>query len=240
MTTGARNPTRLSALHHSHVGLNATMVERDGWQQPEAYDSVQRELAALRESVGLCDVSAQGKLLLQGQGLDGFLEDVLEAEGAPEVGRVQASELPVDAGPERVVVLRLAEDEATMLTGVNRATAVLGSLTEDRQDCLHVSDVTSAYSAVRVAGPSGPTLLASLTDVDLSAAAFPDLTCAEVKLAEVYGLLMRVDRAGTSSYDVLFGLEYGVYVWEALLDAAQEYGGSPVGFLAMERLISGT
>ena len=94
----AWKPYRHSALHHSHVDLGATMVERDGWQQPATYGTEERELATLRESVGLCDVSAHGKLLLQGDGLDATLREAFEAEGVPEVGRVPLNRPPDDSG----------------------------------------------------------------------------------------------------------------------------------------------
>ena len=234
----AWKPYRHSALHHSHVDLGATMMERDGWQLPATYGDEVRELAAIRQSVGLCDVSAGGKLLLQGDGLDATLRESFGAEGVPEIGRVRISQPPGHSGAGPVAVLRMSADEA-MLTGAIRAAGVLAELPDSGEGCTHVTDVTSAYSAVRIAGPNGAKVLGSLTELDLGDKAFPDLSCAEVKLAEVYGLLARIDRAGIPSYDLLYGLEYGIYVWEALLHSARQYGGAPVGFQAMDRLVSG-
>ena len=45
-----------------------------------------------------------------------------------------------------------------------------------------------------------------------------------------------MDQAGVPSYQLYFGREFGEYIWDVLMDAAQRYGGAPVGFQAMERL----
>ena len=62
MTTWS--PVRRSAMHHSHLALGASMGERDGWQQPARYSSVEEELQHLKGGVALHDISPSTKLLL--------------------------------------------------------------------------------------------------------------------------------------------------------------------------------
>ena len=67
MAAMATSPLKYTALHHKHLALGATMVDDSGWQRPERYGPAEEELKAVREGVGLCDISPVGKLDLKGK-----------------------------------------------------------------------------------------------------------------------------------------------------------------------------
>ena len=236
MSTDTWSPVRLSAMHHRQVELGAVMVERDGWQQAARYTSVDQELERLHQAAGLCDVSATGKLSLQGDALDKLLGGAFSGEALPDIGEVRYHTLPDDVGGPPLTVARLAADEAAVLTRPDQTAAVADVLDQGLEACAHVVDTSSAFAAVQVTGPVGHLLIASLTELDVSPAALPNMRCAEAKAAEIYAMLLRMDLRGLASYVLCFGREYGEYMWDALLEAGQEYGASPVGFEAMGRL----
>ena len=62
------------------------------------------------------------------------------------------------------------------------------------------------------------------------------MTCAQAKLAEIHGTVLRRDLGGLTSYDLYVGREYGVYMWDALMEAGEEHGLVPFGTEAMESL----
>ena len=49
-------------------------------------------------------------------------------------------------------------------------------------------------------------------------------------------MLLRLDLGSVCSYEVYFGREFGEYMWDALLEAGDEHGATPVGVEAVERL----
>ena len=229
MNASASPPVALSPLHHAQVELGAEMALIDGWLRPARHGGADEELAAMRSAVGVCDVSPIGKLSLQGTGMDALLSNAFPDSRLPAVGRA----VRVD---DETVVARLAHDEALLTTTAGRPER-LGVSTADAGDvCAHVVDVTSALAAVRVAGPRAPDLLAALTELDVSADAFPDASCAQSRFAEIHGTLVRLEAAGMPGYTLLFGREYGDYMWESMMEAGERYGLVPFGIEALSRL----
>jgi heterotetrameric sarcosine oxidase gamma subunit len=224
-------------MHHQHVELGAVMEESDGWQRPVQYVSTEQELAQVRKTVGLCDISAVGKVSFQGEELDSVLASGLRDRGALDIGAVRRHY--IDKGPAApcdIVLARLALDEVLILTEPNLAPPVCEALDQQADQCAHVVDVTSGLAGVRITGPSGHLLMASVTELDTSSEGFPNMSCAQTKVAEVHAVLLRLDLGSLPSYELYFGRELGEYLWHALFEAGDEYGVVPVGIEAMARL----
>ena len=224
-------------MHYRHLSLGAVMVERDGWQRPARYTPVERELDQLREAVGLCDISPVGKLSVQGDDLDSALARAFGDARPLVVGAVQRRSVSSGSGQLPVALAYLAQDEAMVLTEPGHAAAVSEALEQRADLCAHVVDVTSGLGGIRITGPSGHLLLAGVTELDASPDALPELSCAQTRVAEVHAVLLRLDLGSVLSYEVYFGREFGEYMWDALLDAGDEHGATPVGIEAMEKLV---
>ena len=231
-------PIALSAMHYRHLALGAVMVERDGWQRPARYVSVERELDQLREAVGLCDISPVGKLSVQGDDLDSALARAFGDARPPDVGAVQRRSVSSGCAQSTVALARLAHDEAMVFTEPGHAAAVSEMLEQAADICAHVVDVTSGLGGVRITGPSAHLLLAGVTELDASPETLPELSCAQTKIAEVHAVLLRLDLGSVRSYEVYFGREFGEYMWDALLEAGDEHRATPVGIDATEELAS--
>ena len=122
------------------------------------------------------------------------------------------------------------------LTGPSQAVSLSEALGGHRDGCAHVVDLSSGLAGARVTGPSAHLLLAGVTEFDVSPSAFPDMSCAQARAAEIHCVILRSDLAGLASYELFFGREFGEYMWEALLEVAEEHRGGPVGLEAMARL----
>ena len=223
-------------MHYQHLALGATMVERDGWQRPARYASVKWELEQLREAVGLCDISPVGKLSVQGDDLDTAFARAIGDARPPEVGAVQWRSVSSGFDQLPVALARLAHDEAMVFTEPGHAAAVSETLEQRADLCVHVVDVTSGLGSIQITGPSGRLLLAGVTELDASPEALPAMSCAQTRIAEVHAVLLRLDVGNVCSYEVYFGREFGEYMWDALLEAGDEHGATPVGIEAIEEL----
>ncbi len=229
MNASTSRPVALSPLHHQHVELGAEMELVGGWLRPARYASADEALAAVRSAVGVCDVSPIGKLSAMGSGLSGMLTGAFPDSPTPAVGRAVRAD-------EEAVVARLTHDEALVMTASRRSTRLDETVAADAPGCAQVVDVTSGLAAVRIAGPRAPDLLAALTELDVSPDAFPDGSCAQSRFAEIHGTLVRLDAAGLPGYTLLFGREYGDYMWEAIIEAGERHGLVPFGTEALGRL----
>ena len=232
-------PIALSALYYMQVALCAVMVDGDGWRRPARFTSAEEELELLQGAVGLCDVSPSGKLLIQGEAIDALLDAAFPDMGPLDTGRVQRQPFKGGTGVHEVILARLADDELLVLSAPGLAPSVAELLSEAPVECGHAVDITSSLTGVKIAGPLAQRLLAAVTELDTSPEPFPDMSCAQTKVAEVHGTLLRRDAGALLSYELYFDRGFGEYMWDALMEAGEVYGVAPFGIEAMARLESG-
>ena len=230
------SPIALSAIHHKHLGLGATMVENSGWQRPARYTSVEDEVDRLQQAVGICDISPVGKMLLQSEAAISLLEATITGIDGVAVGQVRRLRRKGDTEYHDVVVAYLAVDEAFVLISPNGASLVAKSLAKDSAYCAHAVDMTSAYAGVMIVGPLARGLLGAVTEVNVSGRTMPDMSCLQAKVAEIHALLLRRDLGGLLCYELYIGREFGEYIWDTLMEAGEEYHIVPFGIEALARL----
>jgi sarcosine oxidase subunit alpha len=241
MAAMATSPPKLTALHHKHLALGAAMVDDSGWQRPEYYVPVEEELKAVRKSVGLCDISPVGKLDLKGKQIACVLESLFSLRDMPQVRQVKRMTLnnPSNANGTEVSCCRLVSDHVLLLTEPGALATAEQALTQQIQatdDCLHLTNLTSALAAVQLVGPHSRELLRKLTALDLSPQQFADLTCAQGGVAKMHALVVRANLGSELAYEVYCGREFGEYLWDTLRDAGREFGAVPFG-VATQRLL---
>ena len=224
-------PVKKSAFHYKQLAIGAHMVERDGWLQPALYSSVDQESRLLNEVAGVCEISPSGKVLAQGDDLDDFLRKVLLVDKTPAVGEVRRVTLPASG-----LLARLTTDECLVLSDAAELSKWTMALGRNLSDCVHLLDHTSGLAGVRLTGPESDQLLSKLTELDTSPEAFPNLSCAQTRCAEIHGTLIRTDLGSLPSYDLFFPREFGEYMWDAIFEAGEEFGVAAVGFEAADRV----
>lgn len=231
-----RKPVGLSSIHGRHLELGAALAESAGWQVPVRYSSAQDEAESARRAVGLCDVSSDGKLLVQGEDLGRVLGPAIPGFGDLAVGHVLRMPSEGNKPDGEVSAARLAADEALVVTAPGGVQPFFESLETSAELCAHTADVSSALAAVIIAGPSAQRLLAQVTELDTTPMAFPDMSCAQGKVAEVHGLLLRCDMPGLTTFRLYCGREFGEHMWDSLAEAGHELGASPFGAEALALL----
>ena len=225
------SPVKKSAFYHRQLAIGAHMVERDGWLQPAFYSSADQESRILTGSIGVCDVSPTGKLILQGDGPGDFPEDALRGDNALAVGDVRQVSSP---SPGRLA--RLTTSECLLLCNPAEIPGWTNVLEEGTDNGAHIVDLTSGLCGVRLTGPGSDQLLSKLSEFDTTPDAFPNLSCAQARFAEINATIVRTDLGPLPSYDLFFTREFGEYVWDAIVEAGEEYGAGAVGLKATDRL----
>ncbi len=215
------------------------MATVDGWQLPTDYGDASQEAALLRETVGVSDISPVGKLRVVGAGAAEAVGTLIPRLVGLAPGAVGEVDSPFDGTAGNLVGAWLTADELLVLTPTGQAQATMDVMPNLDAVCAHVVDITSGLCGVSIIGPASTRLLSRITDLDISPRVMPDLTCAQARFAEVQGLLLRRDVQIIPAYQLYAGREFGEYLWEALIDAATETGGGPVGTEALARFKSG-
>lgn len=243
-------PRRLTAMHQRHLDAGAQMMPAGAWLRPAYYaspgqrdEAVAAEVRAVRENVGLIDVSTLGGLEIRGPDATEFMNRIYTfAYVKQPVGRsryvlvTDATGAIIDDG----VSCRLSEQHfyVTATTGGVDALyqAMLRHRAEWRLD-VDIANVTTAYAAVNVAGPTSRAVLQALTDdIDLSPEGFPYL---EVRTGHVAGIparLLRVGFVGELGYEIHVPTSQGEALWDALVVAGGPYDMRPFGVEAQRLL----
>jgi sarcosine oxidase subunit alpha len=213
------------------------------WKRPKSYGSLEQEYRAIRERVGIIDVSTLGRFLIKGPDSGKLLEMVYtHLYSNLKVGRARYALLLSETGKvvDDGIIARIGEDEylATSSTGNAEFVEnwlkwwqVTGSLD------VTVTNMTSGLAAINVAGPNARELLSHLADIDLSNNAAPYMSCSKANIAGIPGIMLRIGFVGEVGWEIHFPAEYAEYIWDKLLSEGETYGIRPVGVEAM-RLLS--
>jgi glycine cleavage system aminomethyltransferase T len=197
------------------------MIQHHGWEVPSFFSDADGEAARTRESVGLADVSWMLKFDLQGHGL----------KTPPELGP-EASLWPLGQ-LHYLVTCEPAEGQAVReFLQQSQKVGADASLPPP----VYVTDVTSVYAQLLLAGPRSREVLSKLTSMNLSEKARGNLTCAQANVAHVHAIVLRKDLAGVPAYHLLVGREYGESLWESVLHAGHEFHITPFGLEAQREL----
>ena len=236
-------PTKITPMHHEHEALGARMIDTGVWRRPRQYgDDPQIEVRAVREGLGLIDVSTLGKLEVVGKDSIALLEKVLVNKVADlRVGRVRYWVLCDDAGIilDEGTITRLDADRWFLTTSTAGATTTEEWLlwwAAGTDLCVHVHNLTDGLASMNLAGPLARKVLAPLTDVDLGAEAFPYLAAAQGRVAGVPALMLRIGFVGELGYEIHVPAEYGADLWNALMEAGGTAGLRPFGLEAQRVL----
>ncbi|MCH8801740.1 MAG: (2Fe-2S)-binding protein [Chloroflexi bacterium] len=235
-------PIKRSPMDHIHRDLGASMVESGLWQRPDNYGSAHDEAIAVRQWVGIIDVSTLGKLDVQGEDVPALL-DLLYTNTFSDlrVGRVRYGLMCLDNGAilDDGTVTRLAQDRYFVTTTSGNADAIeewFNWWMAGSSPCAHVTNVTGAYGAVNVAGPRARETLSKLTDIDLATDKFRYMRSRQGEVAGVPCLLIRIGFVGEAGWELHFPAEHGEHLWESIMEAGREFDISPFGLEAQRIL----
>lgn len=246
-------PQRFTTSHEVSVARGASMVEAGLWYRPSYFpqpgettwrESCDREVAMVRNSVGICDVSTLGKIDLQGRDVGAFLDFVYSnIFSTLKPGRVRYGLMLREDGHvlDDGTTARLSENQWVMTTTTAAAGAVMKHLDWVRQAYCRNMDVrfvsvTEQWAQFAVAGPKSRDLLNGLLDQPIDDDSFPFMQNGVVRIGGVAARLFRISFSGEHAYEIAVPARYGASLFEALLGQAEAFGGGPYGMEALNVL----
>jgi dimethylglycine dehydrogenase len=210
------------------------------FRRPNWFATVGEECRALRSGVGLLEVSTYGKYRVTGAKAHAWLDQVLANAIPSESGRVALSPMLNPRG--RLVgdftVSRLGDEEFFLV----------GSGAMERfhlrwwdqwlpADGVAVESLTPRWVGFNIAGPGARTLLARLSDADVSNEAFPFLTARRMEVGPVReAVVLRISFTGELGYEMFFPPEYQRPLLAAMESAGEDLGLRLVGSRALASL----
>ncbi|MCW5891386.1 MAG: (2Fe-2S)-binding protein [bacterium] len=237
------HPVRVSPMQPWHEAQAAIPMVAGQWIRPAHYGDPAGEVRAVREGVGVIDVTPLGKIDLRGADVPKLLNLVYVNKWSQlPVGGVRYGVMCAEDGVvlDDGVTGRLAEERWLMTTTSSGAGTVYEWLEMWLQTAHPDWDValtpcTAAYASMNVAGPKARALLGRVVEgVDL---AFPYMQVREGRVAGVDGcVLWRIGFTGETSWELHVPASYGLHVWETLFAVGRDLGVRPFGVEAQRVL----
>ena len=235
-----------TALNATHRALKARMVDFGGWDMPVEYPGpgggVIAEHLAVRTGVGLFDVSHMGEIQFRGPGALAAVEHITMNEASRlQDGQAHYSALLTSEGTfvDDILVHRLGENDYLLVVNAGTRDKDYAWIRQQvgTWPAIHISDYSSYYSQLAVQGPRALETLQKLTKADLAAIRNYWFTWAEV--AGVPNVLIaRTGYSGEDGFEVYIPADEPTSekMWNALLEAGQEFAIRPCGLGARNTL----
>ena len=227
---------RRSQLYRRHINNNAVFKQMGTNFIVSHYGNDDSEQTQAR-SMAICDLSTLPRIGFKGT-------------GAPNWAESQRLTLPNSANmsaiqPDGCLVAKLSDQELLILSDIFTDGPQVATLTEkSSQD--HAESDTQTYLLPRgdshcwlaVTGDQAAEMFSKVCGVDLRPHKFARGHIAQTSVAKTNAIVIRHDLGQTLSYFILCDISATEFLWDCLLDAMQEYDGSPVGISALEQLVA--
>ena len=241
-------PTRPTPTHLWAKEQGAVFVEAGFWLRAQYFPkpgetdwltTVNREVTAVRERVGVVDASTFGKIDLQGPDAGRFLDRVyINTFSTLAVGKARYGVMLREDGivMDDGTSARLADDHYVMTTTTANAAKVYQHL----EFCLQVlwpdldvqlASITEQYAQIALSGPRSRDVLAKVVDgADVSNAALPFMGVLETSVAGgIPARIFRLSFSGELGYEIAVPSGQGEKLVRAIMEAGAPYGITPYG-----------
>jgi aminomethyltransferase len=226
-----------SPLHDRHVAAGAKLAAFGGWEMPLEYQTgVLKEHAAVRDGVGVFDVSHLGKLVVRGDGAVDFLNSCLTNDlGRIGPGKAQYT-LACDQATGGVVDDLIAyyrdDDHVLLVPNAANSAEVARRLEQDRPAGITITDHHETHAVLAVQGPR--------SDEVLSAIGMPVghgyMSFEEAPFEGQTVVVCRTGYTGERGYELIVDNVAATALWDALLDAGSADDIAPCGLGARDTL----
>jgi aminomethyltransferase len=228
-----------SALHDRHVALGAKLADFGGWEMPIEYAAsgggVLREHTAVREAVGVFDVSHLGKATVRGVGARAFVNECLTNDlGRIQPGKAQYTLCCDESGGvvDDLIAYLVSDDEVFLVPNAANTAEVVRRLAAAAPDGVTVEEQHRSFGVLAVQGPRSADVLGALgLPAELDYMAYVD--------ASLEGSAVRVCRTGYTGehgYELIPSWDDTPALWDALVSQAASFGGMPAGLGARDTL----
>ena len=225
-------------LNDIHESIGGKMVDFAGFWMPVRYSSDKDEHLAVRNSVGVFDVSHMGEFILKGEKALDLVQKVVSNDASKLYdGKIMYGYLPNETGGivDDLLVYRMSENEYYLVVNASNIEKDWNWISKHNTfgvDMENVSDKTCLFA---VQGPKAHLALQSLTSAPLADMEYYTFTKAE--FAGVPDILISATGyTGAGGFEIYVPAQHAEKVWKAIFEAGKEYDIKPIGLGARDTL----
>lgn len=223
-------------LHEIHVGLGAKMVPFAGYEMPVRYSSDKEEHLAVRNAVGVFDVSHMGEFIVSGPKALETLQWISSNDLSKlTVGQAQYGYLPNDKGGvvDDFITYKMSDEEYMLVVNASNIEKDWAWISEQNKGAT-LKNISDDIVLLAVQGPKAKDTLQKLTKADLSAVKYYHFI--EDQLAGKKMIISATGYTGAGGFELYIQKKDAAAVWEVIFEAGAEYNILPIGLGARDTL----
>ena len=229
---------RRTPLWDAHKQLGARLIDFGGWEMPVQYTAgTIKEHKAVREAVGLFDVSHMGEVYLRGSRAREAVDRLTtNSVAAAPVGKAVYTLLCLPSGGvvDDCIFYKRADDEFFVIVNASNTGKDLEWFREQAGSLCDVVDVSDDTALIAVQGPKAIAMVDKLAVGTLTGQ--PSFTFTDAEIAGVKCVAARTGYTGEEGFELACANADAMRLWGALVEAATPLGGLPVGLGARDSL----
>ncbi len=211
-----------------------------GYRRNNIFEVVAEECRAVRQRVGVLDLSSFAKFAVTGKDAQGFLARVTANRMPRKDGGIVLTHALAETGRMQTefTLTRWAEDDFYLLSGAAcelRDLDLLTNAVEEGED-VTLTNVTDYWGVLVVAGPKSRDLLRKLTITDLSNQAFPWFTGRQSAVADILLRTLRINYVGELGWELHCPISKMAGLYDAVMEAGEDFGVADFGVHAVNSL----
>jgi len=235
------NAMKRVTLHDKHVSLGAKMVPFAGYEMPLQYEGLAAEHHAVRDSVGMFDVSHMGEFAVKGKDAEALVAWICSNNISKVVDmQAQYNCMPNEDGGivDDLIVYRWNSEEYTLVVNASNIAKDWDWIMKQKEakgfDC-ELDDMSDSVSLLAVQGPNAIKVVQKLTDVDLSAIKFYHFAAGSCGGSEDV-VISNTGYTGSGGFELYIWNKDAAMVWDAVMEAGKEFDIVPCGLAARDTL----
>lgn len=232
--TPALKTTPLNAVHRR---MNAKMVDFGGWDMPVQYSGILDEHNAVRNAVGVFDVSHMGEIEVRGpEALN--LVDYISSNAASrlKIGQAHYSGLLYEHGGfvDDILVHKVDDDHFFICVNASNQEKDFDHIVLMNSMKATVEFASDRYAQIAIQGPKALDTLQKMTTTPLASIKYYHFTDGEV--AGVWARIARTGYTGEDGFEIYIAPDEAPGIWDKILEAGAEFGIKPCGLGARNTL----
>jgi aminomethyltransferase len=228
---------RVTPLNSVHRAIGAKMVDFGGWDMPVQYSGIIDEHNAVRNAVGLFDVSHMGEIEIHGPEA-GKLADFVTTNNVAKLktGQAHYSGLLYDHGGfvDDILVHKVADDHYFLCVNASNQDKDFEHIVSMNKFDAVVENNGDRYAQLAIQGPKARATLHKLTAVDLASIKYYWFTDGEV--AGTPARIAHTGYTGEDGFEIYVPPSEAARMWNLVMDAGAEFGIKPAGLGARNTL----
>jgi len=223
-------------FYEKHVAFGAKILPFAGYLMPIQYASILDEHRAVREKVGVFDVTHMGEFIVTGENAEKFLNSITINDVTKlAVGQVQYSAMCYPDGGivDDLLVYRFA-DHYMLVVNASNLEKDFNWINEHVPAGVSLKNISDETGLLATQGPKSFATLQKLTKVNLESIPFYHFT--EGELADIPMIISRTGYTGERGFELYHKPEVSDKLWNAIFEAGKEFGIQPIGLGARDTL----